>query len=483
MVEIADHDAGAREALRLIGPDPQNWVPQLPGIDHNVVIVGGGQSGCAFAFALRRAGIGGVSVIDMAESEERAGVWQTAARMNVLRTPKTLPGPELGIPAWSFQAWFEARHSQAEYEAIVRIPRDAWAEYLAWYRRFLGIAVRYRTRLVRIEPASGHFRLHLETADGARVETARKLILANGVAGNGGPYIPEALTGLPRSLYAHTAEAIDFAALRGKTIAVVGGAASAFDAAGVALETGARAVHLFARRATLAAIPISRVRGYPGAYDNYGDLPDAMRWQQAIRFRRAGSTAPADAIERVLRFPDFHLHLAAPLDMARVEGGRIIARAGGEEFGCEFAIAGTGYFVDPQARPELADFAGEILLWRDHYQPPADEDDPYLGAHPYLGAGHEYLERTPGKASFLADIHIHNPAGFVSFGWPEGDVPSMRRGVPAIVGRISRDLFLADLDVHRERLTADVAPDFGEALYAAAVWRGARKRRSDCASD
>src|SRR5258706_16333137 len=89
MAEADDPDAMAREALRLIGPDPQNWVPERPGIDHNVVIVGGGQSGCAFAFALRRAGIGKVSVIDMADREARAGVWLTAARMNVLRTPKT----------------------------------------------------------------------------------------------------------------------------------------------------------------------------------------------------------------------------------------------------------------------------------------------------------------------------------------------------------------------------------------------------------
>ena len=161
MSEAADPDTEARTALRLIGADPPNRVPEHPGIDHNVVIVGGGQSGCAFAFALRRAGIGKVSVIDMAE-DERAGVWRNAARMNVLRTPKTLPGPELGIPALGFQAWYEARHGRAAYEAFARIPREAWAEYLAWYRRFLGIPVRYRARLARIEPAAGHFRLHLE---------------------------------------------------------------------------------------------------------------------------------------------------------------------------------------------------------------------------------------------------------------------------------------------------------------------------------
>jgi cation diffusion facilitator CzcD-associated flavoprotein CzcO len=479
MTDRNDPDAGAREALRLLGPDPQNWVPERPDrdgrpIDHNVVIVGGGQSGCAFAWALRRAGIGRVTVIDMAADEIRAGVWRTAARMTVLRTPKTLPGPELGVPALSFQAWYEARHGAAAYEAFARIPREEWAAYLAWYRRFLGIAVRYRTRLARIEPAEGYFRLHLDTERGAGIETARKLILANGVAGNGGPYIPPVLAaGLPRSLYAHTADAIDFAALRGKRVAVIGGAASAFDAAGVALEHGAASVHVFARRQTLAAVPIARVKGYPGIYDNYGDLPDDVRWQQAIRFRRAGSTAPPDAIERVMRFANFRLHLAAPWEAARDEGGVIAARAGGAEWQFDFAIAGTGYFVDPQVRPELADIAPHILRWRDRYTPPPGEEDPYLGAHPYLGAGHEYLESQPGAAPYLRDIHVHNPAGFVSFGWPEGDVPSMRRGVPAIVARISRDLLLADLDRHRERLAAAVAPEFGEELYRGAVWRAA----------
>jgi cation diffusion facilitator CzcD-associated flavoprotein CzcO len=393
--------------------------------------------------------------------------------MNVLRTPKTLPGPELGIPALSFQAWYEARHDRSAYDAIERIPRRDWAEYLVWYRRFLGIEVRYGTRLTRIEPAQALFRLHLDIDGRPTVETARKIILANGVGGTGGAYTPPALAdNLPRNRYAHTADQIDFAALRGKRVAVLGGAASAFDAAAVALETGAGEVHLFARRRSLAALPVSRVRGYPGVYDNYGDLPDAVRWQQALRFRRAGSTAPKDAIERVLRFPNFRLHLASPWLSARVAEAGIVGILPGREFVCDFAIAGTGYFVDPQARPELADFAGEILLWRDRFRPPPEDQDDYLGAHPYLGSGHEYLEKRPGAAAFLRDIHVHNPAGFVSFGWPEGDVPSMRRGVSAIVARISRDLFLADLDLHRERLTAEVAPEFPESLYAAAIWRG-----------
>ena len=46
---MTDPDAGAKTALRLIGPDPSNWVPDRPGIDHNVAIIGGGQTGCAIA--------------------------------------------------------------------------------------------------------------------------------------------------------------------------------------------------------------------------------------------------------------------------------------------------------------------------------------------------------------------------------------------------------------------------------------------------
>ena len=321
-----DPDAGAKEALRLIGPAPSNWVPDRPGIDHNVVLVGGGQTGCAFAWALRRAGIGKVSVIDAAPDEAHAGVWLNAARMNLLRTPKALTGPELGLPALSFQAWYEACHGREAYAAIDRIPRTDWAAYLSWYKQLLGIEVRYGTRLDRIEPTGDHFRLHLTVGGAATVETCRKIVLANGVGGNGGPYYPPAMAGLPASHRAHTADAIDFAALRGKTVAVVGAAASAFDAAGVALEAGARAVHLYARRDSIASVPISRSRGFPGAYDNYRSLPDAVRWQQAVRFQQSGSTPTVDAIARAVAFPNFHLHLSSPWVSARMEAGRSLPR-------------------------------------------------------------------------------------------------------------------------------------------------------------
>ncbi len=472
-----DPNRDARDTLRLIGPDPENWVPDRPGIDHNVLVVGGGQSGAAYAFGLRRAGIGRVAVIDAAADPSRAGVWTTRARMRLLRTPKTLAGPEAGLPGLGFRAWHDAHYGVDAFDAFERIPRERWAAYLAWYRDFLGIAIRYGTRLARIEPAGDHFRAHLVVRDALGehtvVETARKIVLANGVAGNGRPNLPPVLAGLPRTHLAHTSDAIDFAALRGRRVAVIGGAASAFDAAATALEAGAAEVHLFVRRPALAALPVSRARAYPGAYDNYPSLPDALRWQLARRFREAGSTAPADAVERATRHANFHLHLGAPWQAARVEGGQVIAQAADEHFAFDFAIAGTGYAIDLHARPELADFADEVLLWRDRYQPAPHDRDDALGAHPYLGTALEYQARTPGAAPYLRHIHVHNPAGFVSFGVPVGDVPCMKRDIPAVIARISADLFAADLDAHAARMSGEVPADFPAEAYAHRIWRHA----------
>ncbi len=121
-------------------------------------------------------------------------------------------------------------------------------------------------------------------------------------------------------------------------------------------------------------------------------------------------------------------------------------------FRLRFRHRRDGYFADPTARPEFADFADQIRLWRDQYVPPEGGRDDYFGAHPYLGLGHELLEKSPGAAPFLRHIHLYNPSGFVSFGLPIGDVPSIRRDVPAVVSRISRDLFLDDLDAHERRI-------------------------------
>jgi FAD-dependent urate hydroxylase len=468
MTNVDHVDAAAHRALRHLGADPANWVQPSPGIDHDVVVIGAGQTGLAIAFALRRAGIANVSVLEGAD-EASAGGWLTRARMVTLRTPKTRPGPEHGIPELSFRAWYEGLHGEAAWEAIGRIARVDWAAYLAWYQRQIGVQPRYRTRVVDIEPGDGHFRVHLEVDGYSVVETARKVVFANGVEGTGGPSLPTVFDGLPAELRAHTADPIDFAALAGKSVGILGAATSALDAAATALEAGAKEVHLFSYRSTLVIQPTAGFTPNPAAQDNFHLQPDDFRWNARYAQYAAGSSSPLDTALRVANLSGFHLHLDASWTTARADDGQVAVDADDGEHVFDFVIAGTGYQYDPATRPELARIAGDIALWHDKYSPPADKVAESLGLFPYIGAGYEFVEKNPGTAHWLKDIHVFNAAASLSFGRPVGDIPSLHSGVPRLVQRIVRDLYLADLARPKPPVTTPTPEDHFD-KYAHVIW-------------
>src|SRR5690606_7938718 len=119
-----------------------------------------------------------------------------------------------------------------------------------------------------------------------------------GIAGMGRAAIPNPIRALPQSLWAHTDDPINFSALKGANIGVIGAASSAFDVAATALEAGAGRVSLFCRHADLARY--NRVKGmsYPGALEHYHELPDADRWS-LMHFLHQRSACPMpDTVER-----------------------------------------------------------------------------------------------------------------------------------------------------------------------------------------
>ncbi|MEV4096882.1 NAD(P)/FAD-dependent oxidoreductase [Streptosporangium saharense] len=471
-----DIDRAAQESLRLLGADPANWVLPTPGVDHDVAVIGGGQSGVTIAFALRRAGVSDVTVLEAAD-RANTGVWRTRARMNTLRTPKTRSGPELGNPALGFQSWYEGLYGQAAFQAIGRIARTDWADYLDWFQGQVGVEVRYGTRVVDVEPADGLLRLHLVTDGQPHTEVVRKLVFANGVEGTGGPSIPAIFEALPEHLYAHTGDEIDFAALNGKKVGVLGAATSALDAAAVALESGADEVHVFSYRAELVIQPTGGNVPNPGAQENFHLQPDAVRWKSRWAQASKGSTSPLDTVLRAVAFPNLRLHFNAPWVSLREEDGRVVVEAADGTHTYDFVIAGTGYQYDPRTRPELRRLAEDVALWRDVYDPPADLRSEALGAFPYLGKGYELTERVPGSAPWLRDIHLFNAAASHSFGRPVGDIPSLRTGVPRLVEAIGHDLFFADQG--RPKPTAAAAGESFVEHYAHAVWRSSAEDAED----
>jgi cation diffusion facilitator CzcD-associated flavoprotein CzcO len=453
-----------QSALRWIGREPADWVRPRAGVDHNVVIVGGGQSGLSIAYGLKRKGVGRVEVIDRAAPGE-TGIWRTIARMHQLRTPKALAGPELGNPALSFRGWYETLNGTTAFDTLDRIPRTAWADYLDWFQQVTGTAVRYRTRLLEIEPQGDLLRLHLEQDGARRTVTARKVVLANGYAGAGGPNVPDFVRALPADLWTHTTGNIPSDTMAGKIVGVVGAGSSAFDAAAVALESGAAEVHMFSRRSYIdypaapgpqAAAPPDR--GYPNMLELAYDLPDAVRWRNFLLGDRRVASVPLDSIERAVEFDTFHVHLNSSLSDVAAVGGKVTGMVGSKSFRFDHLIAATGYRIDLAAQPELARIHESIARWGDRYEPQPGEENAAGAAHPYLGGGFEFLPRNQTGAEFLRNIHCFNLAAALSFGIPVGDVPSVV-DQPRLVSAIARDFYREGIDTvaHERFINAPLA--------------------------
>jgi cation diffusion facilitator CzcD-associated flavoprotein CzcO len=470
--ELAEQTA---RSLRWMGREPADWVRPRAGADHNVVIVGGGQSGLAIAYALKRKGVGKVDVVDQSDPGQ-AGIWRTVARMQQLRTPKTLgPGPEGGNPALGFRAWYETLNGPEAFDKLDRIPRLAWADYLAWFQQATNTNVRSRTRLVDIEPQGGLLRLHLDVEGARRVETTRKLVLATGYAGAGGPNVPDFVRALPQTAWTHTAGRLPVETFKGKIIGVIGAGSSAFDAAGVALEAGAAEVHLFSRRAFIdyqgqvprpagsppptPAPPADR--GHANVLELSYELPDVVRWRNFVLGDRRVASAPLDSIQRAMAFSGFRIHLNTSLAGVTMAGNQVSAQAGATAMRFDHLIAATGYRIDLSAQPELGRIHQHIALWRDRFTPAAGDESTAGGFHPYLGPGFEFLPRAQEGAAYLRNIHCFNLAAALSFGIPVGDVPSMVDH-PRLVTAIARDLYVEGVDVAANQRFINlpqVAPD------------------------
>ncbi|TJW99946.1 NAD(P)/FAD-dependent oxidoreductase, partial [Neisseria gonorrhoeae] len=132
------------------------------------------QSGLATAFALLRSRVSNILVLDKAEAG-REGPWLTYARMPTLRSPKDFTGPDLDIPSLTYQSWHEATFGTDSWRELDLIPREYWADYLAWYREVLDLPVRNGCEVVDIAAAAdGLLQATVRGKDGETTIHARK---------------------------------------------------------------------------------------------------------------------------------------------------------------------------------------------------------------------------------------------------------------------------------------------------------------------
>ncbi len=419
--------------------------------------MGGGMCGLVAAFALRVGGIRNMRILDR-NAEGREGPWLTYARMETLRSPKTLPGPAYGMGSLTFRAWYEAQFGTEAWEELDKIPRPMWMGYLSWYRRVLELPVENGIEITRVTPEGDHLRLFLKGGGESSILT-RRLVMATGRDGTGGPNIPGFVNGLPRHLWAHSADDIDFEALRGKRVAVVGIGASAVDNAAEALEHGAAEVRHLIRRTEMPTVNKMMGIGSYGFTQGYARLPDEWRWRFMHYSFVTQTPAPRGSTLRVSRHPNAHFHFGAGVQAARFDGQQILLDTARGTLPTDFLILGTGFRIEPAARPELAGDADKILLWRDCFTPPPGLEHPELGNFPYVGPGFAFREKVPGTAPWLGRIHCFNFGATVSLGKVSGDIPGISDGARWLAEAIAASLYAEDVETHWQALQSYDKPE------------------------
>jgi len=226
-----------------------------------------------------------------------------------------------------------------------------------------------------------HFRLHLATPGGPAVETCRKIILATGFAGGGGRFIPDVLTEKSAIAALRPYRGRDrfrsrFAARPSRSSC----AAAAFDAAGWRWNR-ARPRCIFSRAAdTIAANPVIRARGFPGAYDHYHQLPDADRWYQAVP--TSGPVPPDHRRGRARREVRQFSRCIFPRPGPTPWQWRRDDDRNGTSHTFDFVHPGTGYSSDIAARPELSLLAARSCFGAIVYDPRPEERDETLACSP-----------------------------------------------------------------------------------------------------
>jgi FAD-dependent urate hydroxylase len=442
-----------RDFERLLFPAP-SWVPPVAGPDGrtalDVLIVGGGMCGQTAAFALMREGVRNLRIVDRA-ARGREGPWGTYARMDILRSPKHLTGPDIGFPALTFRAWYEAQHGPDGWQRLYKVTTADWLAYLLWVRDTVPIPIDNGAEARTIDLDQGFVRVDLSSAWGAETIYARRVVLAGGRDGSGEPYTPS-FPSLPTNAREpgvplfHSSEAIDFARFRGGRVGVLGASASAFDNAAVALETGAAEARLFSRRPHLPQVNKSKWTVFPGFFHGFADLDDAARWRIYSYILSEGVPPPHESVLRCEAHPGFAVHLAEPwLDVIPSAGGvEVVTPKARYRF--DAVILATGFSVELSRRPELAHLHASIARWSDRIPPEEAARHPDCARFPYLGPGFEFIERTPGAVPGLGHIHCFNAGATMSQAALAGDIPGLAIGATRLARAIARSLFAASLD-------------------------------------
>jgi FAD-dependent urate hydroxylase len=237
------------------------------------------------------------------------------------------------------------------------VPLDRFVSYGMWFQK--QVVPELDTRLVeRVTPISDRFRLSLEGGDTTIVD---RVVVTAGIAPFA--YTPPEFSSLPNSLASHASEHKDFAAFRGKNVAVVGGGQSALESAALLKEAGAdvqvfvreKQLHFLGWRKRITRFQLLSKLLYswtdvgPAGLSQLVSHPDYFRFlprgiQDPIARR---CIRPAGAGWLRSRLDGVRLHLGRTIVDAQVKDSRLKLQTGtGSSYSVDHLLIGTGYKVE-----------------------------------------------------------------------------------------------------------------------------------------
>lgn len=455
-------EARLQDDLLTLGWPAKPWIPARTAAQgdavHDVLIIGAGQTGLALSVALRQVGIYPV-LLDRAP-QNFEGPWATTARMETLRSPKELLGPALGLPSLSFRAWFIAQWGEAAWQALDKIPRLQWMDYLRWYRRVTQADVRNEHQVLAIRPQpDGMVEVDVQTPTQRSTWRARRVVLATGRDGLGGAQVPSFLQGVDRHRWAHSSDKLDYAQLQGLRIGVVGAGASAMDSAGTALEHGAASVDLLIRRPDLPRINKSKGSGVPGLTHGQYLLPDDWKWRIRHYINAQQVPPPHGSTLRVSRHPNAHFNFGCAVQQVVQHPSHLDVHTPQGVFALDFLIVATGFAIDWSLRPEFADIAPHVRLWKDRFEAPDALHDAELYASPDLDPLFAFQEKQPGQCPGLDRIHCFCYPAALSHGTVSGDIPAISDGARKLAQGLAGLFYREDVEHHFAQLQAYAEPE------------------------
>jgi len=242
------------------------------------------------------------------------------------------------------------------------LPIQLFLDYAQWFQEQSNLRVR-NVRVAALRRTDAGFAAELVGGETLRAEA---VIAAPGLGYFS--HVPDhPVTALPREKWAHSSDLVDFAALLGQRVLIVGGRQSAFESAALLREAGAKAVHLSYRHDTPQLTPsdwswvdslIARAEVIPGWFRS---LSDTERENINQRFWAEGRLKLEPWLAPRIERDGVHLHSRSRVAHCRVSGDVITAILDdGTELECDFAVLATGYRCDIARVPYLAPLCAEI---------------------------------------------------------------------------------------------------------------------------